>query len=418
MNVSDVLAAEWKLALGCTEPAAVAWAAALAAEQAKGEISRIELLCDPRTYKNCYAVAIPNSGHSIGILWALALGAFSKDSSLGLSIFDGNSASSIDKAKCLIEQRKISVKVAASHPDLMVSVTVESDCGTARAVIERDHTNLARLEANGALIKGGYDSPQQGTAADIRAKLSELSHAECMEMASSLAPGDRERLQEGISLNLAISQHGLTLLPKEFAFSGASQPQTKISQLVASGVFARMSGEALPVMSLAGSGNKGITAAVPIALWGRESGASEPSIEEALALACIMTSIATHELGTLSAVCGAANAAGIGIASALVMLEGGGPKQLDLAISNMVGNLAGMICDGAKIGCAMKAMTGASAAFRATQLAMAGIGIPATDGIVGEDGKTSLANLGALARRGMKDVDGTILEIMQSKLKM
>jgi L-cysteine desulfidase len=178
-----------------------------------------------------------------------------------------------------------------------------------------------------------------------------------------------------------------------------------------------MSGEALPVMSLAGSGNKGITAAVPIALWGRETGASESSIEEALALACIMTSIATHELGTLSAVCGAANAAGIGIASALVMLEGGGPKQLDLAISNMVGNLAGMICDGAKIGCAMKAMTGASAAFRATQLAMAGIGSPATDGIVGEDGKTSLANLGALARRGMKDVDGTILEIMQGKLK-
>jgi L-cysteine desulfidase len=170
-------------------------------------------------------------------------------------------------------------------------------------------------------------------------------------------------------------------------------------------------------MSLAGSGNKGITASVPIALWGHHEGHSVASVEEALALACIMTSAVTYQLGTLSAICGAANAAGIGIATALVLLEGGGEAQADLAINNMVGNLAGMICDGAKIGCAMKTMTGVDAAFRAAQLAMAGVGIPATDGILGADGGTSLTNLGLLAKEGMKNVDEVVLQIMQEKLK-
>ncbi|MCL1894334.1 MAG: L-serine ammonia-lyase, iron-sulfur-dependent, subunit alpha [Holophagaceae bacterium] len=417
MNISDLLATEWKPALGCTEPAAVAWVTALAMEHTKGEIRSVELLCDPRTYKNCYAVGIPNSGHCTGILWALALGVAVKNSSLGLKIFDGNSADAIAMAKELIEHRKISVEVATGHPELMVCVTVEADGGTAIAMVEREHTNLTRLEANGVIISGKSESSQQECATEVRSKLVKLSHEERREMARSLMPSDRNRLREGINLNLAIAEHGLALLPKEFAFSGDNQPQARISRLVAAGVFARMSGEALPVMTLSGSGNKGITVTVPIVLWGREIGAETATIEEALAFACIMTSAVTYELGTLSAICGAANAAGIGVAVALVLLAGGNSEQIDLAINNMVGNLAGMICDGAKIGCAMKTMTGVDAAFRATQLAMAGIGIPATDGIVGENGATSLANLGTLARQGMKNVDETVLQIMQGKLK-
>jgi len=130
-----------------------------------------------------------------------------------------------------------------------------------------------------------------------------------------------------------------------------------------------------------------------------------------------MTSAATWHLGTLSAICGAANAAGIGVASALVLMEGGSAHQVGLAVSNMVGNVAGMICDGAKIGCALKTMTGVDAAFRAASLALAGIGIPPTDGIVGEDGEGSLVNLGRLAQQGMTDVDTEILRIMQGKLR-
>jgi L-cysteine desulfidase len=178
-----------------------------------------------------------------------------------------------------------------------------------------------------------------------------------------------------------------------------------------------MSGEPLTVMTLAGSGNKGITTAVPVTLWGRQAGHPEERIDEALAFACLMTTAATHHLGTLSAVCGAANAAGIGIASALVLLGGGSPEQVGLTVNTMVGNVAGMVCDGAKIGCAMKTMTGVDSAFRAADLALAGTGIPATDGIVGRDGAASMANLGRLAQVGMAGADAVILDIMQDKLR-
>jgi L-cysteine desulfidase len=170
-------------------------------------------------------------------------------------------------------------------------------------------------------------------------------------------------------------------------------------------------------MSLAGSGNKGITVSVALGLWAREQGAPEALLEEALALACLLTTATTHRLGTLSAICGAANAAGIGLAVGLVHLAGGSQAQMELAINTMVGNVAGMVCDGAKIGCAMKSMTGVEAAFRSAELALAGFGIPETDGIVGGDGEASLANLGRLAQRGMAGVDAEILDIMQAKLR-
>jgi len=215
---------------------------------------------------------------------------------------------------------------------------------------------------------------------------------------------------------LAMAEHCVGHLPADFVPAAGADPWLRIPRLVSAGVLGRMSGEPLTVMSLAGSGNKGITVSVAMALWGRQAGHPEARIEEALALACLLTTATTHRLGTLSAICGASNAAGIGIAVGLVHLGGGGLAQMDLAIHNMVGNLAGLICDGAKIGCAMKAMTGVEAAFRAATLALAGFGIPSTDGIVGVDGMASLNNLGRLAQRGMAGADTEILDIMQAKL--
>jgi len=169
-------------------------------------------------------------------------------------------------------------------------------------------------------------------------------------------------------------------------------------------------------MTLAGSGNMGITVSLPIWLWGKEDGYPEDQIDEALALACLITSATTHHLGTLSAACGSAIAAGAGIAAGLVLLEGGGAQEVGLAVSSVVGTLAGMLCDGAKVGCAMKTVIGVEAAFRAASYAMSGEGIPATNGIVGKDSETSLLYLGLVVTKGMANVDAEILEIMQKKL--
>lgn len=417
MRMTDFLASEWKPSLGCTEPAAVAWAAALAAEQGRGQVRQVRLVCDPRTYKNCYAVGLPNSGRATGILWAMALGSYLPDGSLGLRSFEGTTPASIELARLLLEQHAVHVEVDTEQTGLLVDVTVVREGGVGRAVLAQEHTHLTRLEKDGRLVGGSESTQRQVEPPSLRQAAAALSIQELMDLARTLDPEDRARLQEGVVLNLAIARHGLSLLPANFVAPAGTDSQTRLSRLVSAGVFARMSGESQTVMTLAGSGNKGITVAVPVSLWGRETGHPEGRIEEALAFACLMTSATTWHLGTLSAICGAANAAGIGIASALVMLQGGNAHQVGLAVSNMVGNVAGMICDGAKIGCAMKTMTGVDAAFRSATLALAGIGIPATDGIVGKDGESSLVNLGRLAQHGMAGVDAEILRIMQDKLR-
>lgn len=415
MRFSEYLDAEWKPALGCTEPAAVAYAAQLAAAQGEGPIVSVRLVVDARTYKNCHAVGIPNSGRRTGILWALALGTQLPDEGLGLRCFEAVTPEVLAGAGGLLEGGLLQVEVDAERLDLHIDCTVARARGTGRAVLARDHTHLALLEADGRRV-GGSEAGAGESSSALREALAAMSLRDLMAFARELTDADRARLREGAERNLAMALHGVALMPEGFVPPEGHDPLTRFSRLVSAGVYARMSGEPLGVVSLAGSGNKGITVAVPVTLWGREKGHPQERIDEALAFACLMTSTTTHRLGTLSSICGAANAAGIGIASGLVLLEGGRPDQVDLAIHNMVGNLAGMICDGAKIGCAMKTMTGADAAFRSATLALAGFGIPATDGIVGEDGEASLANLGRLAQRGMAGVDTEVLAIMQGKL--
>ncbi|MEW5764546.1 MAG: L-serine ammonia-lyase, iron-sulfur-dependent, subunit alpha [Acidobacteriota bacterium] len=423
IQFSDYLAQEWKPALGCTEPAAIAYAASLAAAQGEGPVRAVHLRCDPRIYKNCYAVGIPNSEKKVGIRWALALGSLLPDPSAGLQVFRQIDEGALREAGRLLSENAVSVEVDPSRPELLVDCTVVRSEGMGRAVLERDHTRLTRLEKNGKPCdptRGGPSAPSREEAVrapSLREALARLSFEELLQMARDIRASDRQSLREGAEMNLAIARHGLTLFPRPFMDLIGMDPLTRISRLVCAGVYARMCGEDFPVMSLAGSGNKGIVTAVPLTLWARETGADPSRAEEALALACLVTSATTFHLGTLSAACGCSNAAGVGLAVGLVSLQGGGPGDLSLAVNNVVGNVTGMICDGAKMGCALKTMTSVDAAFRAASLAMSGIGIPSTDGIVGRDGAQSLAHLGRIAGPGMAAMDAQILEIMQAKLR-
>jgi L-cysteine desulfidase len=361
MRFTDFLASEWKPALGCTEPAAIAWAAAQAAQQGSGPVRFVRLVCDGRTYKNCYAVGIPNSEHRTGILWTLAIGANLPDPSLGLRVFEQTDPPILATAGELMGRNGVTVEVDPHRTGLYIDCTVVRETGVGRAVLEREHTRLLRLEANGRIIGGEAAAPEQPVVQPLRADLAKLSFAEMAALACTMTQEDRLALRQGAAMNIAIARHGLSLLPARFVELATQDSLTRLSRLVCAGVFARMNGEAYTVMSLAGSGNKGITVSVPVTLWGREGGYEEERVDEALGLACLVTSATTHHLGTLSAICGCSNAAGLGIAAALVMLEGGKPEQIGLAVSNMVGNVAGMICDGAKMGCALKTMTAVDA---------------------------------------------------------
>jgi len=316
-------------------------------------------------------------------------------------------------AQGLMERQGVQVDVDSRRETLHIDVTVVRESGVGRAVLDREHTRLVLLESDGRALHS-LEEAAPGAAKGLRAEVAELGIPGMLALAGTLTEQDCVRLHEGALCNLAMARHGLGLM--DIRTLGEQGP-VSVSRLVSAGVYARMSGEPLPVMTLAGSGNKGITLAVPLLLHGEAKGIPPERVAEAMALGCLLTTATTFRLGTLSAVCGAANAAGIGVAGGLVFLEGGDAAQVGLAVNSMVGNLAGMICDGAKIGCALKVMTGVDAAYRAASLALAGIGIPGTDGIVGQDADASLRNLGRLAQHGMSGVDDDILGIMQEKLR-
>ena len=265
-DLSHLLAAEWRPALGCTEPAAVAYAAASAAALAGGEIRRVHLVCDPRMYKNCYAVGIPNSGRRTGILWALAIGAMLEDASCKLECFRGAGAATLRGAAALVERGALTVEVERTRTELYVECTVERAGGVGCAVLEREHTRLVRLERNGEALPLDVESGCDETAA-ARAWAASLSFAQAIAAARAAGAAEREALQRGAAYNLAIAEHGLSLLPEGFLRPVETDALTRIGRLVAAGVWARMSGEDMVVMSLSGSGNKGITASVPVVLW-------------------------------------------------------------------------------------------------------------------------------------------------------
>lgn len=415
MKFSEYLSKEWVPALGCTEPASIALATATAVSQLKSPARRVSIICDPRIYKNCYAVGIPRSSGKTGILWAAAIGANISDPSLGLECFSATTPEIISASKSLIDENSVTVDVDAAKTSLFIDCRVEGKGENARAIISGEHTNIVRVEHNGQTILEKPISPEC-VKSEVRAQIAKLSIDEMITMARSAENTDRKRLNDGIALNIAIAKHGRTLFPDRFIKLAAGDELTRIATHVCAGVYARMCGEEFPVMTLAGSGNKGITASVPIAMHGKSLKLKTTEIEDALGLACLVTSATTFHLGTLSAVCGCSNAAGIGLAAGLVLMEKGSSKEIGLAINNMVGNVSGMICDGAKIGCALKTMTAVDAAFRASSLAMSGIGIPVSDGIVGATGLASLENLGRIATLGMTSTDKEILAIMKEKL--
>jgi L-cysteine desulfidase len=263
MNISQYLCQEWRPALGCTEPASIAYAAAVASAQASGGVEEVRLMCDARIYKNCYAVGIPHSNRKTGIRWALAVGCHLPDPSAKLECFKQINDEILVRAQALIEAGKVSVEVDASREELFVDCEVKRAGGAGRAVIEAEHTRLIRIEINDAPQKMASESTTVSSGS-MRRKLAELSCGELIDLARTLTDEDRMALRRGAKMNLAISEHGLTLFPRDFVEPVGADRLSRYGKLVCSGVYARMLGEDFVVMSLVGSGNKGITCSVPL----------------------------------------------------------------------------------------------------------------------------------------------------------
>ena len=431
-TVKDVLEVQVAPALGCTEPVAVALGAAAAISLLpKGfdSIDSIEVALDPNVYKNGLAVSIPGAGGLSGLDVAAALGAVGGDAELGLEVLRPITKDHVDAATAIAKDR-VSVKLLKEKRGLHVHTVVSSGDSKAESLITGLHDNIVSLVLDGQpmdspLVSPGCDSAESPLAA-MESWLKELTLGDLIAMTDDLDDDDFAFLQKGVDVNMRLAEHGL----KFGAGLGVGKTLERLSRqglinkdmmlsariLASAASDARMSGVSLPAMSSAGSGNHGLTAILPIwAVKDYVQGVETKTVLEAIALSHMVTAYVKAHTGRLSAVCGCSVAAGAGATAGITFLLGGDAKHIAGAIKNLLEDLAGIICDGAKAGCALKLATAAGTAVQAALFSLQGVNVLSTDGIVGCTPEDTMKNVGALAVEGMIETDQTILQIMLDK---
>ncbi len=406
-------------AMGCTEPAAAALAGAKAAELFGMDPESGVAVVSPNMMKNAMGVSIPNS-HLHGIKAAVSLGIAIHDSSAGLSVLSTVTEKEQEKARSF----PLEVRLDESAPSLYVKVSVSGSGHSASAVISGEHDRFTSLELDGRELPDAPMFFPECKSFSEDGFLSTLTVSDVLEYASSLSPSIVRLLEKAISENAAISESGLSgnwgLAVGRIMDLVLDEPRTlddafrKAAAAAAAGSDARMAGSALPVMINSGSGNQGITVTVPVMVVASYLGRSRGELLSALAISELVGIILTSHKDRLSALCGAFTAA-IGTACAYAYLLGGDEAVLDAVINNMVGNLSGIICDGAKDTCALKIYSSLIAASVAVHLALAGKKAGGEAGIVGDDSLSSIDHLTRISREGMEQTNRTILQIMLEK---
>ena len=424
MNIlAEVLKNDVFPALGCTEPIAVAYAASLASEQLDGELSEVHISVDPGVYKNGLAVTIPNTGGVRGNLIAGVLGALIKRPGLEMKILDCATKENLGCAKELIRARKAEIACDKTRRHLYIDVLLHAGKESARAVIEGSHTHVVKLEHNGREILPANALPNQTAENDFRAALSQASIAELVDLAEQIDPADYDYIKQGIDMNLHACDEGLLLrrvghyiaeLVVQEHQEGSVSASAEV--MTASAADARMGGLSLPVMSSGGSGNQGIVAILVPHLVGKHYGLEEGVVVRSIALSHLINSYIKCFTGSLSPLCGCAISAGVGAAVAIVYQRAGKDlPKIALATNNLISDLGGMLCDGAKEGCAFKVASSTSSAIRSAHMALNNHGITQVEGFVGATAEETIRNLGRIGMVGMSQVDGAMLDIMIEK---
>lgn len=422
--VDRVLHKELVVALGCTEPVAVAYAAALAARAAGGEPGSLVVEASANVLKNAMAVGIPGTPFR-GMPHAAALGALGGDPEKRLACLSGLGDAVIAEADAFVAAGKVSVRQAKTDQTLFIEAIVNGPAGEGVARIEDEHERVTLLTLNGKPL-AGYE-PAVGEASSAEAPaigLDNVDIAGVYEYAETAPLESLGLIREAIRLNGDISREGLAgdyglrvgKVIKENMDLGLLSDDLLNDAMAraAAASDARMAGSSMPVMSNTGSGNQGITATLPVLAVGERLAAPEERILRAVTLSNLMTVYIKYQFGRLSALCGAV-IAGAGAACGIAYLLGAGLAGVRSAVQNMIGNVSGMLCDGAKGDCALKISTCTAAAVQAALMAARGITIPPIEGIVDADPERTIRNLARLGIEGSPTLDGIILDLMVNK---
>lgn len=433
-ELTKLILNDMKPALGVTEPGAIAFACARAKSLIPGDILNITVRLSSGMYKNAFTCGIPGTSNT-GILFAAALGALCGDCRKGLEVLQDVTPEAEIAAGQMVARKRIKAEMTAITSRIFVEAEVETDQGRARVRIRDTHTNITQEAVNGRLIldlegagEGECGSSPDAAPEDSAAESAHLIHQysvqDFMELADQESPENLAPIREAFTMNLALFRQGLDsprttfskYLLQENGGEIISDDPLRSAQLLSAGAIeARVLGLSLPAMSITGSGSHGIIATLPLYAFTKIRNLPEEELLRATLLSFLICTYIKEYSGRLSAFCGCGIAAGTGMACGLTRLRGGSPEEMDGTIRNMAAGITGMICDGGNQGCVMKNITAVDAAFRASDLAMAGAAIDPVNGILGGTPEETMRNMGRIASPGMTGTEKTITDIMREK---
>ena len=410
----SILEEELIPAMGCTEPIALAYAAALARKTLGCLPERVRLSVSANIVKNVKSVIVPHTGNLRGIEAAAAAGITVGDPERELEVLSAVTEAQIPQIRRYLETADIAVNTADSGYVFDIQVFVEGGCGSAAVRIAGNHTNVIRIEKDGAvLFSRDYAERGQNRHTDRGI----LNVADIVDFADTVdLDAVRPVLDRQIACNTAIAEEGLrgswgASIGKVLLAAYGDTVHNRAKAWAAAGSDARMSGCEMPVVINSGSGNQGLTASLPVIIYARELGATQELLYRALLVSNLITIHLKTGIGCLSAYCGATSA-GCGAGAGITYLYGGKAWEISHTVVNAVAINSGMICDGAKASCAAKIASAVEAGLLGMQMQQQGTEFFGGDGIVVKGVENTISNVGRLARVGMAETDKEIIQIM------
>ena len=408
-------------AIGCTEPIAVALAAAKAAELLGTKPEKIDVYLSANILKNAMGVGIPGTG-MVGLPIAIALGVLIGKSSYELEVLKDVTPEALEAGKQLIHDQVIHIALKENVDKLYIEVVCQAGDSKSVAVIAHEHTRFVYCAKDDQVLldeRKSLEHTDEGEDDELKLSFDLVYdfaiHTPLDEIRFIL---DTARLNKKAAEESVKGQFGHAVSktisgPIGKKYLGDSS-YTHMLRLTAAACDARMDGAMIPVMSNSGSGNQGIAATLPVVSFAEDMKCSEEQLIRALMLSHLMVIYMKQSLGRLSALCGCVVAA-TGASCGITWLMGGTATQITYAIKNMIGNITGMICDGAKPSCAMKVTSGVSTAMLSAMMAMENKVVTSVEGIIDEDVDRSIRNLTSIGSKGMEETDHLVLDIMTHK---
>ena len=400
-------------ATGCTEPIAIAYAAAVMRDALGGLPERMHVAVSGNILKNAKSVVVPGTGGKKGIAASAAAGVVAGDASRLLEVIDSVSEEQKKYLSDYLSLTPIIIECVEDGLTLDIRITGWRGADSASIRIANAHTNIVRLEKNGRVLIDNpiADVAHAGDAPSVLNTADIVAFADAADLSRVITP-----LKRQLAYNLAIAEYGLkhccgACVGQVLLSGGESDVATRARAWAAAGSDARMSGVEMPVVIVSGSGNQGITASVPVAIWAEEKGYSEEKLLRALIVSDLITLHQKTGIGRLSAFCGAV-CAGCGAGAGIAYLEGGGYEAVAHAVVNALAIISGMVCDGAKASCAGKIAAAVDAGILGYRMFTQHQEFVSGDGIVVKGVDNTIRNIGRLAKDGMRETETEILSIM------